>query len=118
MADEQKHERARGAAGVLGAIVGALVSGKRSYDRLIVGGFGAGFAGVAFVLLLRAWNADRVADRVQRAREHQEMIETLREQHREDIHERRYATCVNAQLNDTVRAAIWHEKPRAREACQ
>ncbi len=113
--DEQ---RRKGFSGVVGAAVGAIAAGRRRYDRLIATGFGAGFAGIAFVLLLRAWNADREADRHQREQEHREMVELMAIQHREDRNDRRQDRCVAAQLTDAVRAAIWHERPRPRGDCQ
>ena len=110
--------RSKGVAGALATVIGAVTAGKRDgHDRLIKAVVSGGFAAVLCILLLRAWNSDREAERVQRHQEHVEMVQLLRDQHREDLEERRHMACVNAQMTDTVRAAIWREKPRERGAC-
>jgi len=120
-----KVPRTGGVAGALATVIGAVTAGKRDgHDKLIKAAVSAGFAGVLCILLLRAWNSDREAERamrdaerVQRHQEHVEMVQLLRDQHQEDIVERRHMACINSQMTDTVRAAIWRERPREREAC-
>lgn len=98
-------------------LLGTL-GGGRGYDKAVRVALGTGFAGALCILLLREWRGDRDAERAQRHQEHIEMVAVMRDQHREDIEERRRDRCVNAQLNDTVRSAIWKERPRPREECR
>ena len=121
MADERKPleagKRTSGALGAAATLIGAITAGKREHDKLIRTIASAGLAGVLCVLILRAWNEDRAADRTQRHQEHIEMVQLMRDQHNEDISERRHMACINAAMTDTVRAAIWRERPQPREAC-
>jgi hypothetical protein len=111
VADEVKR------AGGLAPIIGAFTAGKRQWDQIIKTTLSVGFAGAMCLLLLHAWNSDRSADREQRSEQHKEMVLLMREQHQEDIAERRIMACVNAQMTTTVRAAIWRERPQPLEAC-
>jgi hypothetical protein len=109
--------RTSGLSGGLATVIGAVTAGKREPDRLIKTILSAGFAGAMCLYLLHAWNQDRSAERAQRHQEHVEMVQLLRDQHQEDISERRLATCINAQMTTTVRAAIWRERPQPLAAC-
>ena len=120
--------RLKGATGAIASVVGAVVAGQRPKDPLIRAVAAGGFAAVLCVLLLREWRSDREAERAlrvavsaaemeQRSQQHLAMTTLLRDQHQEDLRERRHSACVADQLNDTVRAAIWREKPRERKEC-
>jgi hypothetical protein len=100
-------------------IIGAITAGKRDgHDKLIKAIVSAGFAGAMCLYLLHTWNADRAAERAQRHQEHIEMVDLMKTQHQEDLSERRRMACVNEQMTNTVRAAIWRERPRDLEACK
>jgi uncharacterized membrane-anchored protein len=113
VADDAPTKRASG----LAPIIGAITAGKREHDKIIKTVLSAGFAGAMCLYLLHAWNQDRAADREQRKEQHKEMVNLMREQHQEDIVERRIMACVNQQMTTTVRAAIWRERPQPLEAC-
>jgi hypothetical protein len=97
--------------------MGILKEGNRGYDKLMKTILSAGFAGAAFLLVMREWRSDRDAERLMRQTQHVEMLKAMHDQHAEDVVERRQDRCVNAQLVDTVRAAIWKERPRPRQEC-
>ena len=109
--------RTAGPIGALATVIGAITAGARSKDKLIRTVVASGLAGVLCIMLLRDWKEDRIADRLQRQQQHAELVMLMREQHGEDIAERRIMACVNQQMTTTVRAAIWREKPQPLEAC-
>ena len=117
MADDAPTKRATGPVGGLASLLGAVTAGKREHDKILKTLLTGGFAGAMCLYLLHAWNVDRAADRDQRSEQHKELILMMREQHSEDISERRLSTCVNAQMTTTVRAAIWRERPQPLESC-
>lgn len=98
-------------------VLGVFSDGNRKADKLVKTVLQAGFAGAAFLLVMHEWRIDRAEERKIRQQQHVEMVQVLKEQHHENVSERRRDRCVNAQLNDTVRAAIWRERPRPREEC-
>jgi len=109
--------RAKGVPGAVATVLGAITAAGRPKDPLIRAVAGAGVAGVLCLVILHYWGQDRQAERLQRHQEHVEMVQLLRDQHQEDLQERRHAACVAEQMTTTVRAAIWRERPPAREAC-
>lgn len=124
MADEQEQpqaKRAKGPLATLARTVGAFTIGaffddaKRRSDVIKLGAATAIL--YLAVAILGSWERDRVADRSMRQAQHDDLKAVMERQHSEDREDRRQDRCVSAQLTDTVRAAIWHEKPRSMKDC-
>ena len=117
MADEKNNGRKR-PLWHPGTVLGAFVHRRYPEDAVIralaKGGAGVVLAALALGLLDRNLSEDRRDRRAQ----HAEMVSVMKEQHKEDMDARRHADCINSQLTDTVRSAIWHEKPRPRDDCK
>jgi hypothetical protein len=99
-------------------VVGAFSQRRYRQDPLIRGIVKGGAGMILACLVLYLWADDRREERADRRQQHADLLRVMREQHQEDVDLRRLERCTNQQLVDTVRAAIWHEKPRPREDCR